>query len=79
MKGISIEPPRRATYDDRLRVRAMRGEPDAVEAALAMMERRDPISLEQALELVLEGGEPSLARSPSATGALIAASMTPIT
>ena len=57
MKGTSIEPPRRATYDDRLRVRAMSGGPDAAEAALAMMERHDPCSLEQALELVLEGGE----------------------
>lgn len=59
MKGASIEPPRRATYDALLRVRAMRGGPDAVEAALAMMERHDPISLEQALDLVLEGNEPS--------------------
>jgi hypothetical protein len=59
MKGTAIELPRRATYDDLLRVRAMHGGPGAVKAALTMMERHDPISFEQALELVLEGGEPS--------------------
>jgi len=59
MKKTSIEPPRRESYDDRLRVRAMCGGPGAVEAALVMMERHDPISLEQALELVLEEGESS--------------------
>ena len=43
---------RRPTYDDRLRASVMRGGGDAVEAAIVLMERRDPDSLEEALELI---------------------------
>lgn len=43
---------RRPTYDDRLRASVMRGGRDAVEAAIALMERHDPDSLEEALKLV---------------------------
>jgi hypothetical protein len=39
------------TYDDRLRDRLSRGGPDAVEAAIALMERYDPRSIEEAREL----------------------------
>jgi hypothetical protein len=40
------------TYDERLRIRVGRGGPAAVKAAVALMERHDPDSLEVALELV---------------------------
>lgn len=43
---------RRPTYDDRLRASVMRGRRDAVEAAIALMERHEPDSLEEALGLV---------------------------
>lgn len=39
------------TYDERLRGRLSRGGPDAVEAAIALMERYDPGSIEDAREL----------------------------
>ena len=39
------------TYDERLRDRLSRGGPDAVEAAIALMERYDPGSIEEAREL----------------------------
>lgn len=42
----------RPTYDDRLRASVMRGGRDAAEAAIALMERHDPDSLEEALGLV---------------------------
>lgn len=45
------------TYDERLRLRIMHGGPDAVEAAVALMERQDPDSLEQALNIVPNGAE----------------------
>lgn len=41
-----------ATYEERLRLRIERGGPDAVDAAVALMERHDPDSLEGALVLV---------------------------
>lgn len=40
-----------ATYDERLRDRLSLGGPDAVEAAIALMERYDPGSIEEAREL----------------------------
>lgn len=43
---------RRPTYEDRLRASVLRGGRDAVEAAIALMERHDPDSLEEALGLV---------------------------
>ncbi len=43
---------RHDSYDDRLQIRIRRCGPDAVEAAVALMERHDPDSLEKALELV---------------------------
>ena len=46
------------TYEERLRLRVVRGGPDAVEAAVAMMERHDPASLEQAQDLAHAGTEP---------------------
>lgn len=45
------------SYEERLRIRVVRGGPDAVEAALALMERHDPESFEQALGLALHGAE----------------------
>ena len=45
------------TYDERLRLRIMHGGRDAVEAAVALMERQDPDSLEQALSIILNGDE----------------------
>ena len=45
------------SYEERLRIRVVRGGPDAVEAALALMERHDPASFEQALGLALHGAE----------------------
>lgn len=47
------------TYDERLRSRVMRCGPDAVEAAVALMERQDPDSLEQALNIVPKNDENS--------------------
>jgi hypothetical protein len=49
MEGIFIE---HATYEERLRVRIQRCGPDAVEAVVALMERHDPASFEDALELM---------------------------
>jgi hypothetical protein len=46
------------SYEERLRIRIGRGGPDAVGAALALMERHDPASFEQALGLALHGAEP---------------------
>jgi hypothetical protein len=46
------------SYEERLRIRVVRGGPDAVTAAVALMERHDPASLEQALGLALHGTEP---------------------
>ncbi|HET8638747.1 MAG TPA: hypothetical protein VFL89_00710 [Solirubrobacterales bacterium] len=43
---------RRPTYDDRLRASIMRGGRDAVQAAVTLMERHDPDSLEEALGLL---------------------------
>lgn len=40
------------TFDERLRIRIVHGGPDAVKAAIALMERHDPVSPDQALELV---------------------------
>lgn len=51
MEGVATELPH-ATYDERLRVRVMSGGPDAVEAAVALMERHDPDSPDVALGLV---------------------------
>ena len=45
------------SYEERLRIRVARGESDAVEAALTLMERHDPASFEQALGLALHGTE----------------------
>jgi hypothetical protein len=45
------------TYEERLQLRIVRGGPDAVEAAVAMMERHDPVSLEQAQGLAHAGTE----------------------
>ncbi|MBK5220249.1 MAG: hypothetical protein JJE35_10765 [Thermoleophilia bacterium] len=42
---------RGATYDERLRDRLSRCGPDAVEAAIALMERYDPGSIEEARKL----------------------------
>ena len=58
MEEVAIEPPH-ATCDERLRARVNSGGPDAVEAAVALMERHDPDSLEGALELVPSGADPS--------------------
>jgi hypothetical protein len=40
------------TFEEQLRLRIERGGPDAVDAAVALMERHDPDSLEGALVLV---------------------------
>ncbi len=45
------------TYDEQLRFRVMRCGPDAVTAAVTLMERQDPSSLEQALNIVPKGDE----------------------
>jgi hypothetical protein len=45
------------TYEERLRLRIKRGGAEAVDAALALMERHDPDSLEGALALVLGDAE----------------------
>ena len=45
------------SYEERMRIRVGGGGPDAVEAALALMERHDPASFEQALGLALHGAE----------------------
>jgi hypothetical protein len=45
------------SYEERLRIRVVRGGPDAVKAALALMERHDPASFEQALGLAVHGIE----------------------
>jgi hypothetical protein len=45
------------TYDERLRIRVVRGGPDAIKAAVALMERHDPVSFEEALELVAYSAE----------------------
>jgi hypothetical protein len=45
------------TYDERLRISVGRGGPAAVNAAVVLMERHDPVSLEEALELVACGAE----------------------
>lgn len=42
-------------YDEALQARILNCEPEALEAALALMERYDPKSLQQALWLVDEG------------------------
>jgi len=55
---MAIESPS-ATYDERLRARVIGGGPDAVKAAVALMERHDPDSLEGALELVPGNADPS--------------------
>lgn len=44
-----------ATYDERLRMRILRSGPDAIEAAVALMERHDPDSFDEALELIPSG------------------------
>lgn len=41
--------------DERLAARILNGEPDAPEAAMALMERYDPESLPEALSLIDEG------------------------
>jgi DNA-binding NarL/FixJ family response regulator len=41
--------------DQRLQARILDGGPDALEAALTLMERHDPRSLRQALRLVADG------------------------
>lgn len=51
MEEVTFES-QRDTYDDRLRIRILHCDPDAVEAAVALMERHDPDSLEDALELL---------------------------
>lgn len=51
MEGV-VSQSQHGTYDDRLQIRILRCGPDAVEAAVALMERHDPGSLEEALELV---------------------------
>jgi len=48
-----------ASYDERLRARVRGGEPDAIQAALVLMERHDPGSLKQSLELIQADGEVS--------------------
>lgn len=49
MEGVAT---RHATYEERLGMCILRCGPDAVEAAVALMERHDPASFEDALELV---------------------------
>jgi hypothetical protein len=51
MEGVATGP-QHATYDERLRIRILRCGPDAVEAAVALMERHDPDSFDEALELI---------------------------
>lgn len=51
MEGVATGP-EHATYDERLRVRILRAGPDAVEAAVALMERHDPDSFDEALGLI---------------------------
>jgi hypothetical protein len=41
-----------ATYEEQLCMRILRCGPDAVEAAVALMERHDPTSFEDAQELI---------------------------
>jgi hypothetical protein len=55
-RALSIPIPQ-TTCDERLRIRVICGGPDALDAAIALMERRDPSSLEQALGLVPNSGE----------------------
>jgi hypothetical protein len=49
---------RQTTYDERLRIGVGRGGTAAVKAAVALMERHDPDSLDEALDLVSCGAEP---------------------
>jgi len=49
MDGVAT---RHATYEGRLCARILRGGPDAADAAVALMERHDPASFEDALELI---------------------------
>jgi hypothetical protein len=51
MKGVATGS-QHATYEERLRLRILRCGPDAVEAAVALMERHDPASFEDALEFI---------------------------
>lgn len=51
MEGVATGP-EHATYDERLRVRILRAGPDAVDAAVALMERHDPDSFDEALGLI---------------------------
>ncbi|MGD9734026.1 MAG: hypothetical protein AB7V58_00205 [Solirubrobacterales bacterium] len=46
-----------STYEERLRFRVLCCGPDAVEASIAMMERYDPESLEEACSVLLGDGE----------------------
>jgi hypothetical protein len=55
-------------YDAQLRNRVVGGGPDAVEAAIELMERHDPCSLGEAMALVLRGAEP-LPRDPQIVAA----------
>jgi len=55
---VSVKQSRRGeTYAERLRDRLSQGGPDAVQAAIALMERYDPGSIEEARELC--SGRPS--------------------
>jgi hypothetical protein len=49
MEGVATQ---NATYEERLCMRILGCGPDAVEAAVALMERHEPASLEDALELI---------------------------
>lgn len=51
------DPVRPAACDELLQSRIVNCEPEALEAALALMERHDPKSLQQALWLVDDGRE----------------------
>jgi len=52
---LSVPTPQ-TTYDERLRLRVICCGPDALDAAIALMELQDPCSLEQALGLVPKSG-----------------------
>lgn len=56
MEGVATES-EHATYDERLRIRILRCGPDAVEAAVALMERHDPDSFGEALALVPDSSD----------------------
>jgi hypothetical protein len=45
------------TYEERMRARITGGGPDALEAAIALMEQRDPCSLEEAMRIFPAGDE----------------------